>query len=187
MLKKSFFCIECNDYRNTRVEEREQTLSIKGKRITLVVPVRICEKCGEEILDPELDDKTLISFYNEYRKTENLLLPSEIKEIRLQYHLSQSAFSKILGFGEKTITRYENGALQDVCHDNLIRVTRSFDVFIQLWEDRKHTLTKKEQEHIESKLLMNNRKNIRSYYVSTPRYYSGTTNTNYEGDLCNAG
>lgn len=78
-MERIFYCSTCESMRCTRIIEKEQTLYVKGKSITLTVPVRICEVCGEEILDEELDDATLDRFYDEYRKLENLLLPSENK------------------------------------------------------------------------------------------------------------
>ena len=80
----------------------------------------LCE-LSEEVLDKDLDNKTLGRFYNEYRRLENLLSPKEIKNIRQKYNLSQNAFSKFLGFEERAVTRYENGTIQDVYHDSIIR------------------------------------------------------------------
>lgn len=130
--------------------KKEETLSVKGKDITMPAQVRVCGICHEEVFDEELDSKTLDAFYREYRKSEKLLLPEEIKSIRLKYRLSQSSFAKVLGFGEKTITRYENGAIQDVCHDNLIRLMDSMGAFVSIWENRKDCLSAKEQTRVES-------------------------------------
>ncbi len=145
-----FYCCNCCAMTPTKVIEKEQTFNVKGREITLLAPVRVCNKCGEEILDRDLDNNTLNRFYEEYRRLENLLQPDEIKNIRLKYSLSQSSFAKLLGFGEKTITRYENGAIQDVCHDNLIRLMNSIDAFLELWDKRKKCLSEKEQHNVES-------------------------------------
>ena len=73
-MERMFYCSTCESMHCTRIIEKEQTLYVKGKSITLIAPVRICEVCGEEILDEELDYATLDRFYDEYRKLENLLL-----------------------------------------------------------------------------------------------------------------
>lgn len=77
-----FYCCGCQLMCDTAVIEKEETLIVKGREITLAVPVRVCAVCGEEILDEKLDAETLRLFYNEYRRLENLLLPDEIKSIR---------------------------------------------------------------------------------------------------------
>jgi transcriptional regulator with XRE-family HTH domain len=63
-----------------------------------------------------------------------LLLPEEIKAIREKYNLTQTAFAKILGFGEKTIARYENGSIQDEAQNNLIElanIPNNFEVLLK--------------------------------------------------------
>lgn len=175
-MENIYYCYECNDATKTKIVEKEQTLNVKGRNITLKAPVRICAACGNEILDEKLDSKTLDMFYKQYRKLEKLLLPEEIKAIRQKYNLSQISFAKFLGFGEKTITRYENGAIQDVCHDNLIRLMNSMDTFVLLWKERKDCLSEKEQSYIDSIIKTYNKTKICSTYNSAPTYYSSLPN-----------
>lgn len=175
-MENIYYCYECNKNTETEIIEKEQTLNVKGKYITLQVQIRVCTTCGEEILDEELDTKSLEKFYEQYRILENLLLPEEIKTIRQKYNLSQASFSKLLGFGEKTITRYENGAIQDACHDNLIRLMDSIDAFALLWKQRKHCLSQREQTYIDSIITKYNKPKICSNYNSKPIYYSNSPN-----------
>ncbi len=72
----------------------------------------------------ELDSATLINAYNEYRRRHKFLLPEEIRRIREQYGLSQRSFAKLLNWGDKTIRRYENGAVQDRAHNSLLLFLR---------------------------------------------------------------
>ena len=187
-MENMFYCVSCQTMHNTKIIEKKETLAVKGKEITLTIPVRICEVCGEEILDEELDDSSLAMFYEEYRRLENLLQPSEIKAIRQRYNLSQASFAKLLGFGEKTITRYESGAIQDVCHDNLIRLMDSLDSFSLLWKERKDRLSRREQAYIDNKLDTYNKIKIQSIYTVIPQYYtSSPTKYNAQGGYSNAG
>ena len=84
----------------------------------------VCTVCGEELFNEELDSATLINAYNEYRRKHKLLLPEEIRKIREQYGLSQRSFAKLLNWGDKTIRRYENGAVQDRAHNSLLLFLR---------------------------------------------------------------
>ena len=84
----------------------------------------VCAECGEELFNEELDSATLINAYNEYRRRHKLLLPEEIRKIREQYGLSQRSFAKLLNWGDKTIRRYENGAVQDRAHNSLLLFLR---------------------------------------------------------------
>lgn len=74
-----------------------------------------------------------MKLYNEYRKLNSFLLPEEIKSIREKYGVTQVEFAQILGLGNKTITRYENGSLQNVAHNNLIKIVeRNPEEFLKL-------------------------------------------------------
>ena len=145
---KTWYCPNCGEIIDTRIVEREQTFSVKGKPITRTTQVRICSRCDEEIIDEDLDRDTLLLFYDAYRESEQLLTSEDIRNIRKKYKLSQASFSKLLGFGEKTITRYENGAIQDECHDNLIRLMRNIDAFEYIWKIRKNILSESENKKI---------------------------------------
>lgn len=128
------YCPNCKKMVDTRVTEKYEALSVRGQEITLKVKMRICKECGEPLVDDELDDISLKQFYDEYRRLNNLLFPEEIKKIREKYNMSQTEFAKLLGMGEKTIARYENGAIQERVHDNLIRVVNNSNVFADLLE-----------------------------------------------------
>ena len=73
----------------------------------------------------EYDDDNLRKAYAEYRTRHGLLQPHEIKAIREKYGISQVNFARIIGVEDKTITRYENGSLQDEAINNLIRDRQS--------------------------------------------------------------
>ena len=168
-MKESWYCPDCDEMTDTKIIEKEQTLSVKGKPITLVAKVRVCAHCGEEIIDEDLDGATLKRFYDVYRESEHLLTSEEIRDIRARYKLSQASFSKLLGFGEKTITRYENGAIQDECHDNLIRLMKNVDAFEDIWSVRKGDLSESENMRIEQ-LIHTYKACIKTNYSSRSQY-----------------
>lgn len=103
------------------------------------------------------DDNNLRNAYDKYRLNKGLLLPSEIKEIREKYGVSQTAFAKILGLGEKTIARYENGSIQDEAPNNLIRLAANENNFIELYEHNKGKLTAEEIRQVNKVLNKNKR------------------------------
>lgn len=190
-MKELFYCHDCHEMQETTSIEKELTFNVKGCLIALSVPVRVCAKCGGEDLDIDLDETIMNRFYEEYRKQKNLLSPERIQTIRNKYQLSQASFSKLLGFGEKTITRYENGAIQDVCHDNIIRLMESIDIFIRLWRERKDCLTQREQERVEAIIEEHNNKKVVAFSstYSKKKTYWITQASNYqtnEGDLPDA-
>lgn len=55
---------------------------------------------------------------------EDKITPGEIKEIRGKYGLSQKAFAQLLGIGEASMVRYENGQEPSKANANLIRAAK---------------------------------------------------------------
>lgn len=86
------------------------TYSVKGTPVTFLEKILIDDSTGEEIFDPKLEQENDINLYNEYRKIKGLILPEKIKEIRKKFGVTQTIFAKVLGLGDKTIARYENGS-----------------------------------------------------------------------------
>lgn len=160
-----YYCPSCEKESATKVVEKNETLNVRGQEITLKVKVRVCEKCEEEIIDKELDNESLKEFYEKYKKLNNLLTTAEIKDIRNQWGLSQSQFAILLGMGEKTITRYENGSIQDETHDNLIRLAKETQSFRTLWDLRKNNLDKKTQKKVLE--ILEEKENISNYTITS--------------------
>lgn len=115
------FCPECDEERAPRSETRRETISVRGEPQWVTADVLVCPACGHNLANAQHDDRTLVSAYNAYRQSHGLLLPSEIRQLRERYHLSQRSMAKLLGLGLATIQRYESGALQDEAHDLLLR------------------------------------------------------------------
>lgn len=145
------YCPQCDKEQETKIITKVETFPVKGQKISITSTVRVCSSCDDEIWDPELDDENLKKAYDKYREMNGLLSPVQIKNIRMQYGLSQSAFANVLGLGEKTITRYENGSIQDEAQNNLILLASDPVNFDKLL--RKSKLKVKENEQFSIKSL----------------------------------
>lgn len=102
--------------------EIEKTYEVKGIPITFMEKIAVDEETGEEIFDPALEQENDKKLFDRYRELKGLLTSEKIKEIRLKFEVTQVQFAQILGFGDKTMARYENGSLQDMVHNNLIKL-----------------------------------------------------------------
>ena len=118
------FCETCGKEVKTRKVRRKEVYTVFDEEVEVTAEVLVCVDCGEDIFCEKLDSETLVKAYNEYRRRHKLLLPGEIRQIREQYGLSQRSFAKLLNWGDKTIYRYENGAIQDKVHNSLLLLLR---------------------------------------------------------------
>ena len=128
------FCPHCHAEVETTVRTVSEVYPVKGEDTTICAHVRFCLRCDTELWDEELDSQNLMDAYTAYRKKHRLLQPAEIRAIREKYGLSQTAFARVLGLGDKTITRYENGSVADTAQNNLIELMNSpgnFEVLLR--------------------------------------------------------
>jgi putative zinc finger/helix-turn-helix YgiT family protein len=115
-------CPNCEEYTSVTLGVEREVYNVRGEPTEIEAEVVICQECGEKVFDEERDSRNLEKAYSLYREKHNLLSPDEIRSIREKYGLSQRALSRLLGWGEITIHRYENGAIQDNVHDKLLRL-----------------------------------------------------------------
>ena len=142
------FCEVCEKEVNTKVISRKEIFKVCGEEIEVEAQVLVCAECGEEMFCEELDSATLVSAYNEYRRKHKLLFPEEIKKIREQYGLSQRSFAKLLNWGDKTIFRYENGAVQDKAHNSLLLFLREPENMRTYLTENEVTLDEKQKNKL---------------------------------------
>jgi len=84
----------------------------------------ICEYCDETdylTTTTEMIRLNDTAMKDAYRKQKGLMTSAEIKALRKQYQISQAELASILGWGAKTITRYETYQVQDAAHDNILK------------------------------------------------------------------
>lgn len=126
------YCPKCNKERETEIREEKEIYPVKNEPTEILAKVTYCKHCGEQIWNDELDNNNLQEAYHKYRSVHGLLQPEDIKEIREKYNITQTTFAKILGFGEKTIARYETGSIQDSAQNNLMELANFPNVFEHL-------------------------------------------------------
>lgn len=138
------FCTNCQKEVSIETIVRTETYPVKGNPIAINAKVGVCADCGQDVWITENENQNLTLAYNAYRRQLGLMLPDEIRKIREKYGISQVTFAKILGLGEKTIARYENGSIQDEAQNNLILLARNPDNFMELFRKNKHKLSEDE-------------------------------------------
>lgn len=147
------YCNNCREDKEIEIREEKESYPVRNEQTEIMAHVTYCTHCGEQIWNEELDEKNLQDAYRIYRAKHDLLQPEEIKRIRDKYSLSQISFGRILGFGDKTITRYENGSIQDLTHNNLIELARFPDVFELLLKKNAEYISKQDYDRA-VKMLM---------------------------------
>ncbi len=131
------------------MEEHEvQRVVIAENNIFKGVPVEYnaeyyyCDSADELYADEQQISLNDIAMKNSYREKAGLLTSHQIAAIRAKYGISQSDLCLLLGWGGKTITRYESHQVQDMAHDTILRkLDADPEWFLQLLEAGKASLS----------------------------------------------
>lgn len=149
---KANFCPNCEEFTDVKLETRKEVLNVRGEPIEIEGEVVICQACRAKIFDEELDSRNLEKAYASYREKHKLLSPDEIRTTREKYGLGQRALSRLLGWGEITIHRYENGAIQDKVHDGTLRLIEDPQNMKKIFEANQSKLTSYAAARLEERI-----------------------------------
>jgi len=113
-------CSDCGgDNITTTQEEYKFTYGIGDSAVELSawVPLRKCNDCGSTFLDDDAEDACHEAVCHHLR----VMTPSQIKDLRALYGLTQARFSEITKLGEATLSRWERGTIiQNQAYDNYL-------------------------------------------------------------------
>lgn len=132
-------CMEIHEVKNIALEEKS---TFKGTPIRYEAEYFYCDNTEEIYSNEEMLKKNDIAMKDAYRKAMGLLTTNEIIAVRKQYGISQSDLCALLGWGGKTIARYESYQVQDKAHDTILRkLAQDPEWFLQLLKERKENLS----------------------------------------------
>jgi putative zinc finger/helix-turn-helix YgiT family protein len=114
-------CLACMEEHMVDVVEVVENEFFKDEDVSYLALYEYCPNTDEYIETEEMIKANSLVMKDAYREKAGLLTSDEIRNIREKYGLSQKDFSKILDWGEATITRYENHQIQDRVHDDVLR------------------------------------------------------------------
>lgn len=132
-------CMEEHEVKTVLICEQATFKNIKVSYDALYL---YCDMAEEFYMDEQQMQENDIRLKDAYRKEVGFLTSSEISGIRAKYGISQSDLCILLGWGGKTITRYEGHQVQDKAHDTILKkIDRDSEWFLSLLSDAKDNLT----------------------------------------------
>lgn len=99
----------------------DEELFFKGINVHFLGEHFYCSLADEIFDNEKMMASNDVAMKDAYRKEVGLLTSSEIVSIREKYGISQNDLCVLLGWGGKTITRYEGHQVQDSAHDTILR------------------------------------------------------------------
>lgn len=132
-------CMEEHEVKTVLVKEKA---TFKNIKVDYEASYLYCDIAEEVYMDEKQMQENDIRLKDAYRKKEGLLTSKQIRDIRVKYNISQSDLCVLLGWGAKTITRYESHQVQDKAHDTILKkIDQDPEWFLSLLNDAKSNLS----------------------------------------------
>ena len=132
-------CMEEHEVKTVLIEDEA---AFKGVEVTYEAEYLYCDRAEEIYMNEDEIQENDIRLKDAYRKKEGLLTSYEIANIRAKYEISQSDLCFLLGWGGKTITRYESHQVQDRAHDTILKkLDNDPEWFLSLLNNAKENLS----------------------------------------------
>lgn len=155
------FCPTCNtECKNIEIITKEEVYPVRGDKIPVSAKVALCALCKTEVFDEELDEENLLTAYDEYRRRKGIVTIEDIVTLRARYGLSQRALSRLLGWSEATIYRYETGALPSEAHNYILKRLADPVEAKRLLEKARGRLTLREVKNLEQRISFMTREEL---------------------------
>ena len=132
-------CMEEHEVKTVLVKEKA---TFKNIEVDYEASYLYCDIAEEVYMDEKQMQENDIRLKDAYREKEGLLTSKQIRDIRVKYNISQSDLCVLLGWGAKTITRYESHQVQDKAHDTILKkIDQDPEWFLSLLNDAKSNLS----------------------------------------------
>lgn len=183
-------CLCCMTEHEVQTVEICDNITFKGKIVGYNAIYEYCELADEYYVNEDMISKNDLAMKNAYREENNLLTTDKIINIRKKYALSQKDLACLLGWGEKTITRYEGHQVQDMAHDTVLRkIGDDPEWFFELLELGKDNISNETYKKTKLAILKEYqvkqdeylRKSIQAQYIiyQDNKEFNGNTNLNF--------
>lgn len=133
-----------------RIQTKEH-VEVRGEPVEVETEFFKCKKCGEEFENTRAYD-ALDAAYRNYRVRHGMLQPEQIRDWRKNMGFTQKELSALLGWGGATLSRYENGALQDEAHEKVLRLAMEPHNLLMLIREAPAALGNEKRERLVAEL-----------------------------------
>ena len=118
--KENKLCLNCMEVHEVWTVQVEEEMVFCHTKVRYSAIYEYCEITDEYTATEEMISRNDMAMKDAYRKVVGLLTSQEIIELRKKYSISQSDLATLLGWGKKTLTRYETHQVQDMAHNDIL-------------------------------------------------------------------
>lgn len=147
-MEKKRLCFECGSKDGYELKETIRHYEGDGYDFDLKVNLPFCKRCGAPIVIEEIEEEIAEEANRKIRECREIISKEEIIAILKEYSTSQKFLSRLLGWGEITLTRYVSGGYtpNKVNSDKLKSLKNPYVVQKLLDENEENTQGKEKEE-----------------------------------------
>ncbi len=112
--KENKLCLCCMEVHEVWIVQVDEKMTFSNTEVSYPAVYEYCHATDEYITTEEMIRQNDIVMKDAYREAAGVLTSQEIMDIRKKYQVSQSDLAVLLGWGKKTLTRYESHQVQDM-------------------------------------------------------------------------
>ena len=140
--KENRLCTCCMEEHEVKVVRVQEHSTFKKIDVDYLAEYYYCDLAEECYMDEAMINANDIRMKDAYRKKMGLLSSDDIIGIRKKYKITQSDLCILLGWGGKTVTRYESHQVQDKAHDSILKkLNQDPEWFLRLLSDAKELIS----------------------------------------------
>ncbi len=142
------FCPRCEEITEVESVRTRKEVLVRGDTFLVYCEYFRCTLCDSEFEKSESRIDPLAEAYKKYQEKHDMITSEKMIEFRKKYDLTQKQLSELLGWGGATLSRYENGTLQDDAHDRALRLAKEPDGLRTLVRNDMKALTEEKRQRI---------------------------------------
>lgn len=167
MEKMIRYCENCHKEVEVKVTKEFVKYTIANSGIDVECEIPRCLECNNEVSDSELFERNSKKAKEKYIKDFKILSIDEIKDLLIKYEIGATVLSKVLNWGDVTITRYLKGKLPSKTYsDKLREINENPCLLLELLEQNKLNISELAYEKCKNKILSINELAISKEYDS---------------------
>lgn len=121
-MKTMSYCDQCQKENNYKIINNiDYEIEYENKLIHYIGKKAICECCGNELFNEEVEAFNQKAFENAYIEKFDIISTNQIDEIIKKYNIGKRPLSLLLGWGETTISRYYQHYIPSVKKSQILK------------------------------------------------------------------
>lgn len=145
-------CFECGAKEQYEFKDTIRKYEGEGYNFEMVVKVPFCKKCKAPMYMEAVENEIAQKANEIIRKQREIITREEILEILELYNVSQKFLSKLLGWGEITLTRYISGNYTpNISNSNRLKELKNPYVFQMLLQNYGAGILEKNEKSLSKK------------------------------------